>query len=54
MYQSIPYYYRTGKYGIKLHNVANIGFNFSFVLGFFFLFIFPFGTFSYMWAVDSY
>ncbi|KAL3989892.1 Protein tyrosine phosphatase-like protein PTPLA family protein [Acanthocheilonema viteae] len=42
MYQSIPYYYRTGKYSVKLPNIANIGFNFSFVLGIFFIFIFPF------------
>ncbi|MCP9257354.1 Very-long-chain (3R)-3-hydroxyacyl-[acyl-carrier protein] dehydratase 3 [Dirofilaria immitis] len=29
MYRSIPYYYRTGKYSIKLPNAANIGFNFA-------------------------
>ncbi|EFO24724.2 hypothetical protein LOAG_03759 [Loa loa] len=42
LYRSIPYYHRTEKYSIKLPNVANIGFNFSFVLGIFFLFVFPF------------
>ncbi|KAM3728827.1 Very-long-chain (3R)-3-hydroxyacyl-CoA dehydratase [Dirofilaria immitis] len=44
MYRSIPYYYRTGKYSIKLPNAANIGFNFGFVLGIFFLFVFPFAA----------
>ncbi|EJW80065.1 hypothetical protein WUBG_09027 [Wuchereria bancrofti] len=49
MYRSIPYYYQTGKYSIKLPNATNIGFNFSFTLSIFFLFVFPFGTFS--WAL---
>ncbi|CAG9534478.1 unnamed protein product [Cercopithifilaria johnstoni] len=42
MYRSIPYYYRTEKYSVKLPNIANIGFNFGFILGIFFLFIFPY------------
>ncbi|KAK6111881.1 Protein tyrosine phosphatase-like protein PTPLA family protein [Brugia pahangi] len=42
MYRSIPYYYETGKYSIKLPNATNIGFNFSFALGIFFLLVFPF------------
>uniref|UniRef100_A0A1I8EHW0 very-long-chain (3R)-3-hydroxyacyl-CoA dehydratase n=1 Tax=Wuchereria bancrofti TaxID=6293 RepID=A0A1I8EHW0_WUCBA len=42
MYRSIPYYYQTGKYSIKLPNATNIGFNFSFTLSIFFLFVFPF------------
>ncbi|VDK84363.1 unnamed protein product [Litomosoides sigmodontis] len=53
MYQSIPYYYRTGKYSISLPNMANIGLNFSIVLGIFFLFIFPFVALrllGHMWS----
>uniref|UniRef100_A0A8R1XWG2 Very-long-chain (3R)-3-hydroxyacyl-CoA dehydratase n=1 Tax=Onchocerca volvulus TaxID=6282 RepID=A0A8R1XWG2_ONCVO len=42
VYRAIPYYYQTGKYSVKLPNFANIGFNFSFILGIFLLFVFPF------------